>query len=198
MKLLLENWRKFIVESNKRTGILNSNHTGEVYTFALSSPNMETVKAGAKGQEVEIISGWQDQGVEWKLINVEVWDEDIEKLVAVEGWIDADAIDIDEEVIDESEEYCPACIETMDEAKKKACNPSKGKRFAKRVDGKCRSYGQAGQAKSGGDRIRPGTKKGDAYCARSAGIKKCKNPPCANTLSRKKWKCRGKKSMKSQ
>jgi hypothetical protein len=198
MKLLLENWRKFIVESNKRTGILNSNHTGEVYAFALSSPNMETVKAGAKGQEVEIISGWQDQGVEWKLINVEVWDEDIEKLVAVEGWIDADAIDIDEEVIDESEEYCPACIETMDEAKKKSCNPSKGKRFAKRVDGKCRSYGQAGQAKSGGDRIRPGTKKGDAYCARSAGIKKCKNPPCANTLSRKKWKCRGKKSMKQE
>ena len=93
MKLLLENWRKFIVESNKRTGILNSNHTGEVYKFALSSPNMETVKAGAKGQEVEIISGWQDQGVEWKLINVEVWDEDIEKLVAVEGWIDAEAVD---------------------------------------------------------------------------------------------------------
>jgi hypothetical protein len=83
-----------------------------------------------------------------------------------------------------------------EDKKKKACKPSKGKRFAKRVDGKCRSYGQAGQAKGGGDRIRPGTKKGDAYCARSAGIKKCKNPPCANTLSRKKWKCRGKKSMK--
>ena len=63
--------------------------------------------------------------------------------------------------------------------KKKACKPSKGKRFAKRVDG-----------------IRPGTKKGDAYCARSAKIKKCKNPPCANALSRKKWKCRGSKSMK--
>ena len=81
---------------------------------------------------------------------------------------------------------------------KKPCKPSKGKRFAKRVDGKCRSYGQSGQAKGGGDRIRPGTAKGDAYCARSAGIKKCKNPPCANDLSRKKWKCRGKKSMKEQ
>jgi len=100
--------------------------------------------------------------------------------------------------LDENEEYCPVCAETMDEAKKKPCKPSKGKRFAKRVDGKCRSYGQAGQAKGGGDRIRPGTKKGDAYCARSAGIKKCKNPPCANTLSRKKWKCRGKKSMKEE
>jgi len=80
--------------------------------------------------------------------------------------------------------------------KKKACKPSKGKRFAKRVDGKCRSFGQKGQAKGGGDRIRPGTKKGDAYCARSLKIKKCKNPPCANALSRKKWKCKGAKSMK--
>ena len=86
--------------------------------------------------------------------------------------------------------------EEIDEAKKKPCKPSKGKRFAKRVNGKCRSYGQKGKAKGGGDRIRPGTKKGDAYCARSAKIKKCKNPPCANDLSRKKWKCRGSKSMK--
>ena len=62
----------------------------------------------------------------------------------------------------------------LDEEKKKPCKPSKGKRFAKRVDGKCRSYGQKGKAKDGGDRIRPGTKKGDAYCARSAKIKKCK------------------------
>lgn len=85
--------------------------------------------------------------------------------------------------------------EELEEKKKKACKPSKGKRFAKRVDGKCRSYGQAGKAKSGGDRIRPGTAKGDAYCARSAKIKKCKNPPCANALSRKKWKCRGSKSV---
>ena len=35
----------------------------------------------------------------------------------------------------------------------------------------------------------------DSYCARSAGIKKCKNPPCPNTLSRKKWKCQGKRSV---
>ena len=82
--------------------------------------------------------------------------------------------------------------------KKKACKPSKGKRFAKRVNGKCRSYGQKGKAKDGGDRIRPGTAKGHAYCARSAKIKKCKNPPCANTLSRKKWKCRGSRSVAEQ
>jgi hypothetical protein len=98
------------------------------------------------------------------------------------------------DAVSENEEYCPVCVVTLEE-KKKPCKPSKGKRFAKRVNGKCRSYGQAGKAKDGGDRIRPGTKKADAYCARSAKIKKCKNPPCANTLSRKKWKCRGSKSV---
>ena len=45
--------------------------------------------------------------------------------------------------------------------------------------------------------IAPGTAKGDNYCARSSGIKKCKNPPCANDLSRKAWGCVGKKSVKS-
>ena len=80
--------------------------------------------------------------------------------------------------------------------KKGKCKPSKGKRFAKRVSGKCRSFGQKGKAKKGGDRIRPGTAKGNAYCARSAKIKKCKNPPCANALSRKKWKCQGSRSVK--
>jgi len=98
------------------------------------------------------------------------------------------------DAISENEEYCPVCAAALEE-EKKPCKPSKGKRFAKRVDGKCRSFGQAGQAKGGGDRIRPGTAKGDAYCARSAKIKKCKNPPCANTLSRKKWKCKGSKSV---
>ena len=97
-----------------------------------------------------------------------------------------------------NEEYCPECAAKieMEEGKKKGkCKPSKGKRFAKRVNGKCRSFGQKGKAKGGGDRIRPGTAKGHAYCARSAKIKKCKNPPCANTLSRKKWKCQGSRSV---
>ena len=54
-------------------------------------------------------------------------------------------------------------------AKKK---PNKGKAVRVKVDGKTRSVGQKGKTPQ------PGTKKGDAYCARSAGIKKCKNPPC--------------------
>ncbi|NDD83811.1 hypothetical protein EBZ38_05935 [bacterium] len=79
--------------------------------------------------------------------------------------------------------------------------PAKGKRFVKlvkSVSGRTRkvSYGQAGQAKGGGDRIRPGTSKGDAYCARSLKIKGDwkSDPNSPNRLSRKKWKCVGAKS----
>ena len=57
-------------------------------------------------------------------------------------------------------------------------------------------YGQAGKAKDGKDRIRQGTSKGDAYCARSNKIKGNwrKDPNSPNNLSRKKWKCHGNKS----
>ena len=92
-------------------------------------------------------------------------------------------------------EELDAVLDEKKKKKKKPCKPSKGKASAKRVDGKCRSYGQAGKAKDGGDRISRGTEKGDAYCARSAKIKKCKNPPCANALSRKAWGCQGDKSV---
>ena len=119
----------------------------------------------------------------WKGYKYAGTEDGKDKCVPMEEDQDIDAI-IDEEI-----------QAVLDEKAKKPCKPSKGKRFAKRVDGKCRSFGQSGQAKAGGDRIRPGTKKGDAYCARSAKIKKCKNPPCANDLSRKKWKCRGSKSV---
>lgn len=87
--------------------------------------------------------------------------------------------------------------------------PSKGKRFVKKVKNpetgrtKKVSYGQSGKAKDGKDRIRPSTKKADAYCARSYGIKKRlpkekqNDPNTPNNLSRKKWKCSGKKSRRS-
>lgn len=90
---------------------------------------------------------------------------------------------------------------------KKNTKPSKGKRFTKVVKNKKTgrtkkvSYGQAGSKnKKGKKRIQPSTKKGDSYCARSAGIKKglSKNkqndPNTPNNLSRKKWKCSGSKS----
>jgi len=91
---------------------------------------------------------------------------------------------------------------------RKKRTPARGKRFVKVVKNKKTgrtkkvSYGQAGKSKSGKDRIQAGTPKGDSYCARSAGIKKRlsakkrNNPNTPNNLSRKKWKCRGKKSMR--
>ena len=70
-------------------------------------------------------------------------------------------------------------------------NPTTGRK-------KTVKYGQAGKAADGGDRIRPGTSKGDAYCARSAKIKGDwkSDPNSPNNLSRRKWKCSGSKSMK--
>ena len=73
---------------------------------------------------------------------------------------------------------------------KRSNKPAKGKAIAVVVGGKKRSVGQAGVTPQ------PGTKKGDAYCARTAKIPKCKNPPCANDISRKRWKCNGSKSRK--
>tara|TARA_B110000046_G_scaffold179742_1_gene209392 strand:- start:15 stop:269 length:255 start_codon:yes stop_codon:yes gene_type:complete len=79
--------------------------------------------------------------------------------------------------------------------------PRKGKAKVKvTASGKKVSYGQAGKAKGGGSRVKPGTSKGDAYCARSYGIKmglpigKQNDPNTPNNLSRKRWKCVGKKS----
>jgi hypothetical protein len=78
--------------------------------------------------------------------------------------------------------------------------PAKGKAKVKvTATGKRVSYGQAGKAKGGGPRVRPGTSKGDSYCARSAGQMKkhpkaAKNPNSPLRLSRKRWKCAGKKS----
>ena len=78
--------------------------------------------------------------------------------------------------------------------------PRKGKARVKvTASGKKVSYGQAGRAKDGGPRVRAGTKKGDSYCARSAGQMKrspkaAKNPNSPLRLSRKRWKCAGAKS----
>ncbi len=79
--------------------------------------------------------------------------------------------------------------------------PRRGKARVKVTkSGKRISYGQAGKAKGGGPRVKPGTSKGDSYCARSYGIKKRlskkkrNNPNTPNNLSRKRWKCVGKKS----
>ena len=80
--------------------------------------------------------------------------------------------------------------------------PAKGKARVKVTSsGKRVSYGQAGQAKGGGPRVKPGTSKGNAYCARSAGQMKkhsaaAKNPNSPLRLSRKRWKFSGSTSRK--
>ena len=74
--------------------------------------------------------------------------------------------------------------------------PAKGKAKVKRTaSGKKVSYGQKGA------KVKPGTKKGDSYCARSAGqmkkhSKAAKDPNSPLRLSRKRWKCKGAKSAK--
>jgi hypothetical protein len=78
--------------------------------------------------------------------------------------------------------------------------PAEGKAKVKITSsGKKVSYGQAGPAKDGGPRVKPGTSKGDAYCARSAGQmrdfpKAAANPNSPLRLSRNEWDCEKTKS----
>lgn len=65
-----------------------------------------------------------------------------------------------------------------------------------------RCSGEVVKHGSKGYRIYPGTKRGDNYCARSYGIMKKYRQDCngkdkckPNCLSRKKWRCKGKKSI---
>jgi len=69
--------------------------------------------------------------------------------------------------------------------KKVVTNPETGRKKTVR-------YGQKGAT------ISPGSKRGDSYCARSNKIKGDwrSDPNSPNNLSRKKWRCKGDKSMK--
>ena len=89
--------------------------------------------------------------------------------------------------------------ELTEKKKKKGCTPAKGKKYARRVKGKCVSYGAKGYS------IAPGTSKGNSYCARSYGDMKSHGKDCSGKdrstplcLSRKKWKCSGKYSRKGK
>ena len=92
-----------------------------------------------------------------------------------------------------------APLEEKKKKKKKGCKPSKGKKYARRVKGKCVSYGAKGY------KIAPGTSKGNSYCARSYGDMKSHGKDCSGKdrgtplcLSRQKWKCSGKYSRKGK
>jgi len=69
------------------------------------------------------------------------------------------------------------------------------KKWKTKCDGKVVEHGQKGAT------IKPGTKKGDSYCARSYAQllefpEAAKNPCSPLRLSRKKWRCRGKVSLR--
>mgnify|MGYP003639496602 FL=1 len=176
---------------------------GEKSSAYLSGRAVKVCKGQMQGENIDELESEDDTEFTVSLKHL------LKKHVTKGGKVDEVYEEID--ALHENEEYCPKCAAKIEEiikeevekiAKEAKTKPAKGKRFAKKVKnpktGRTRtvSYGQAGKAKKGGDRIRPGTAKGNAYCARSAKIKKCKNPPCANTLSRKKWKCQGSRSVK--
>ncbi len=74
-----------------------------------------------------------------------------------------------------------------------ARSKAKGKKYvAKPVGGEGRSINFGAK----GYNAKPGTSKGDNYCARSSGIKSSKKGASANDFARKLWNCNGKKSMK--
>lgn len=78
---------------------------------------------------------------------------------------------------------------------------AEGKKYSKTIVNK--ETGRKNTVRYGakGYRIAPGTERGDSYCARSYGQMKdhpeaAKNPNSPLRLSRKKWNCQGKKSVK--
>jgi hypothetical protein len=68
----------------------------------------------------------------------------------------------------------------------------KGKKYAVEVEGQKINFGASGY------RIKPNTKAGDAYCARSEKIKGANDKTSANFWARQLWSCEGNKSVSSK
>ena len=128
-------------------------------------------------------------------VEIQIENEIVEQLVELYMYEET------EKYLEESFAY--GLIEENDELtekkKKKGCKPAKGKKYARRVKGRCVSYGAKGY------KIAPGTSKGNSYCARSYGDMKSHGKDCSGKdrstplcLSRKKWKCSGKYSRKGK
>ena len=141
--------------------------------------------------------------------------EDVKELAdmitnLMDAAMDAQDLGLDEQLVsivyEEIENYLEESLKygLIDEKKKKkrkkkGCKPAKGKKYARRVKGRCVSYGAKGYS------IAPGTSKGNSYCARSYGDMKSHGKDCSGKdrstplcLSRKKWKCSGKYSRKGK
>jgi hypothetical protein len=79
---------------------------------------------------------------------------------------------------------------------------SAGKKYSKKVKDPKTGRTKTVYYGAKGYKIAPGTKRGDSYCARSYGQMKkhpaaAKDPNSPLRLSRKKWKCSGKKSRRT-
>ena len=77
MKLLLENWRKFVTEGDKKTGTLNADYSGYVELYNPYSQNRETAEVGAPGDQAEILGSWSDKGTKWLEVDI----------AGTKGWI---------------------------------------------------------------------------------------------------------------
>ena len=177
MKNLLDDWRHFLNEGAIEKGISKTlSDEGGAAGFDPLHKAAKKVEKDISKKEVEDI---------------------IKKMDNVTKHRDGDYIKEGEYDLDRIRELVEEEIEKLNE------KPAKGKaKTHTTASGKKVSYGQAGKAKGGGPRVKPGTSKGDSYCARSLGIKKGlskkkqNDPNTPNNLSRKRWKCKGAKSTK--
>ena len=94
MKLLLENWRKYLAE-NKKTGTLNSDYPGYVEVHSPYSKDQKVAHVGAPGDQVEILGSWSDKGMRWLEVDIS----------GTKGWIGASELTMDE-VVDKDSMPC--------------------------------------------------------------------------------------------
>ncbi len=96
MDALLENWLKFVSESSKRTGTLNSDYVGYVEVRSPYSKDQKVAHVGSPGDQVEILGSWSDKGMRWLEVDVG----------GTKGWIGASELTMDEDVIEEKDDAC--------------------------------------------------------------------------------------------
>tara|TARA_R110002020_G_scaffold78132_2_gene196672 strand:- start:3149 stop:3670 length:522 start_codon:yes stop_codon:yes gene_type:complete len=94
MKLLLENWRKYLAE-NRKTGTLNSDYPGYVEVYSPYSEDQKIAHVGVAGDQVEILGSWSDKGMRWLEVDVG----------GTKGWIAAGELTMDE-VVDKDSMPC--------------------------------------------------------------------------------------------
>ena len=96
MDTLLENWLKFVSESSKRTGTLNSDYVGYVEVRSPYSKDQKVAHVGSPGDQVEILGSWSDKGMRWLEVDVK----------GTKGWIGASELTMDHESVEEAADPC--------------------------------------------------------------------------------------------